>query len=388
MKKRMLAMMMAIVMVMTLLPTSALAVGGDTGLQEGDVRAKKALVLDNENQPMKDADGYYTVQITVQGKPKQAANGSNADVVLVVDNSGSMSSSVGEPCNTPKEKFEEQDMLGWKSYTCPTCGAKYTSSLEVLGHFIWDERPDQCTGQKGKIARIDAAKAVSTEFAKNILAEGTGNRLAVIGFAHNKDNGGEDEKALTVVQGLTNEKNLIDTKIDKMKADGGTNYTAALAQAQEYLNTRTDKTRPGYVIFISDGAPGRTGESLNDSRWNGSTQIKQLKDDNITVVWVPGAYELPLAAGALAKTGKYDAVIALGTVIRGGTAHFEYVAGGASNGLAHVAQDAEIPVAFGVLTTESIEQAIERAGTKAGNKGAEAALTALEMINVLKAIKA
>ena len=92
--------------------------------------------------------------------------------------------------------------------------------------------------------------------------------------------------------------------------------------------------------------------------------------------------------GALAKTGKYDAVIALGTVIRGGTAHFEYVAGGASNGLAHVAQDSEIPVAFGVLTTESIEQAIERAGTKAGNKGAEAALTALEMINVLKAIKA
>ena len=295
MKKRMLAMMMAIVMVMTLLPTSALAVGGDTGLQEGDVRAKKALVLDNENQPMKDADGYYTVQITVQGKPKQAANGSNADVVLVVDNSGSMSSSVGEPCNTPKEKFEEQDMLGWKSYTCPTCGAKYTSSL---AGWLWDERPDQCTGQKGKIARIDAAKAVSTEFAKNILAEGTGNRLAVIGFAHNKDNGGEDEKALTVVQGLTNEKNLIDTKIDKMKADGGTNYTAALAQAQEYLNTRTDKTRPGYVIFISDGAPGRTGESLNDSRWNGSTQIKQLKDDNITVYTVGIALE-PEAANYL-----------------------------------------------------------------------------------------
>ncbi len=102
-----------------------------------------------------------------------------------------------------------------------------------------------------------------------------------------------------------------------------------------------------------------------------------------------GAYELPLAAGALAKTGKYDAVIALGTVIRGGTAHFEYVAGGASNGPWRMLPgDSEIPVAFGVLTTESIEQAIERAGTKAGNKGAEAALTALEMINVLKAIKA
>ena len=132
----------------------------------------------------------------------------------------------------------------------------------------------------------------------------------------------------------------------------------------------------------------RFNNFINDSLLEGAIdalkRIGQVKDENITVVWVPGAYELPLAAGALAKTGKYDAVIALGTVIRGGTAHFEYVAGGASNGLAHVAQDSEIRV----LTTESIEQAIERAGTKAGNKGAEAALTALEMINVLKAIKA
>lgn len=94
-----------------------------------------------------------------------------------------------------------------------------------------------------------------------------------------------------------------------------------------------------------------------------------------------------MVANVLAKTNRYDAVIALGTVIRGGTAHFEYVAGEASSGLANVAMNSDIPVAFGVLTTESIEQAIERAGTKAGNKGAEAALTALEMINVIKAIK-
>lgn len=135
----------------------------------------------------------------------------------------------------------------------------------------------------------------------------------------------------------------------------------------------------------------RFNNFINDSLLEGAIdalkRIGQVKDENITVVWVPGAYELPLAAGALAKTGRYDAIIALGTVIRGGTAHFEYVAGGASNGLAHVAQESAIPVAFGVLTTESIEQAIERAGTKAGNKGAEAALTALEMINVLKAIQ-
>ncbi|KFK97611.1 6,7-dimethyl-8-ribityllumazine synthase [Serratia fonticola] len=139
-------------------------------------------------------------------------------------------------------------------------------------------------------------------------------------------------------------------------------------------------------------AIARFNNFINDSLLQGAIdalkRIGQVADDNITVVWVPGAYELPLTARVLANTGKYDAVIALGTVIRGGTAHFEYVAGEASSGLGNVSLNTEIPVAFGVLTTESIEQAIERAGTKAGNKGAEAALTALEMINVIKAIKA
>ncbi|GKW12140.1 MULTISPECIES: 6,7-dimethyl-8-ribityllumazine synthase [Pectobacterium] len=141
-------------------------------------------------------------------------------------------------------------------------------------------------------------------------------------------------------------------------------------------------------------AIARFNHFINDSLLEGAVdalkRIGQVKDENITVVWVPGAYELPLTVRALtksAKNGGYDAVIALGTVIRGGTAHFEFVAGECSSGLSSVAMDSEIPVAFGVLTTESIEQAIERAGTKAGNKGAEAALTALEMINVLKAIK-
>ncbi|ELI7918341.1 6,7-dimethyl-8-ribityllumazine synthase [Yersinia enterocolitica] len=138
-------------------------------------------------------------------------------------------------------------------------------------------------------------------------------------------------------------------------------------------------------------AIARFNNFINDSLLEGAIdalkRIGQVPDDNITVVWVPGAYELPLVANVLAKTNRYDAVIALGTVIRGGTAHFEYVAGEASSGLASVAMNSDIPVAFGVLTTESIEQAIERAGTKAGNKGAEAALTALEMINVIKAIK-
>lgn len=129
-------------------------------------------------------------------------------------------------------------------------------------------------------------------------------------------------------------------------------------------------------------------ESLLEGAIDALKRIGQAKDENITIVRAPGAYELPLVARRLAESKKFDAIVALGTVIRGGTAHFEYVAGEASSGLGKVAMDAEIPVAFGVLTTENIEQAIERAGTKAGNKGAEAALTALEMVNLIQQIDA
>jgi 6,7-dimethyl-8-ribityllumazine synthase len=111
-----------------------------------------------------------------------------------------------------------------------------------------------------------------------------------------------------------------------------------------------------------------------------------VNDDDITVVRVPGAYELPLAAKKLASKGNSDAIIAIGAVIRGGTPHFDFVAGECNKGLAQVCLDSDIPVSFGVITTDSIEQAIERAGTKAGNKGAEAALGALEMVNVLAKI--
>lgn len=138
-------------------------------------------------------------------------------------------------------------------------------------------------------------------------------------------------------------------------------------------------------------AIARFNHFINDSLLTGAVdtlkRIGHVTDENITVVWVPGAYELPLAVSVLANSKKYNGVIALGTVIRGGTAHFEFVAGECSAGLASVAARTALPVAFGVLTTESIEQAIERAGSKAGNKGAEAALTVLEMINVLQAIK-
>lgn len=107
-----------------------------------------------------------------------------------------------------------------------------------------------------------------------------------------------------------------------------------------------------------------------------------VTEDNIEVIRVPGAFEMPIAAQRIAKQNSYSAIIALGAVIRGGTPHFDYVAGECVKGLSQVSLNADIPVSFGVLTVDSIEQAIERAGTKAGNKGAEAAITALEMVNL------
>lgn len=109
-----------------------------------------------------------------------------------------------------------------------------------------------------------------------------------------------------------------------------------------------------------------------------------VSEDAIDVVWVPGCFEIPVVARRLACTGKYGAVICLGAVIRGATAHFEYVAGAAASGIAAVGAETGVPAVFGVLTTDTIEQAIERAGTKAGNKGHDAAVAAIEMANLMR----
>ena len=106
----------------------------------------------------------------------------------------------------------------------------------------------------------------------------------------------------------------------------------------------------------------------------------------VDVVWVPGSYEVPLAAKRLALTGRYHAVVCLGAVIRGATAHFDYVAGGVSSGISAVALETNLPIVFGVITTDTIEQAIERAGTKAGNKGFEAAVSAIEMVSLMERV--
>ncbi len=112
----------------------------------------------------------------------------------------------------------------------------------------------------------------------------------------------------------------------------------------------------------------------------------EVEAADVTVAWCPGSFEIPLVAQRLARSGDYDAVICLGAVIRGATAHFDYVASEVSKGIANVSLESGIPVVFGVLTTDTIEQAIERAGTKAGNKGFEAAMTAIEMANLLASL--
>ena len=113
-----------------------------------------------------------------------------------------------------------------------------------------------------------------------------------------------------------------------------------------------------------------------------------VKEEDIYVAWVPGAFEIPLIASKMAKSKKYDAVICVGAVIRGSTSHYDYVCSEVSKGIANVSLNSDIPVMFGVLTTDNIEQAIERAGSKAGNKGYECATGAIEMVNLIRALEA
>jgi 6,7-dimethyl-8-ribityllumazine synthase len=140
-----------------------------------------------------------------------------------------------------------------------------------------------------------------------------------------------------------------------------------------------------YVLLVSrfnDFITERLKDGALDSLRRHGVDI----ESNAEVVWAPGAYELPLVAAKLAATGSYDAIIALACVIRGGTPHFDFVANEVSKGLASVSLETNLPISFGVLTTNTIDQAVERAGTKMGNKGAEAALAAMETVNLIRAI--
>ena len=134
---------------------------------------------------------------------------------------------------------------------------------------------------------------------------------------------------------------------------------------------------------------GRFNEFITSKLIGGALDVLKRNDvseENIDIAWVPGAFEIPLIAKKLANTQKYDAIITLGAVIKGATPHFDYVCSEVSKGVAQISLQSELPVIFGVLTTNNIEEAIERAGTKAGNKGADAAFSAIEMINLIKEI--
>jgi 6,7-dimethyl-8-ribityllumazine synthase len=132
---------------------------------------------------------------------------------------------------------------------------------------------------------------------------------------------------------------------------------------------------------------GRFNEFISNKLLGGAVDAlkrHEANEENIELVWSPGSYEIPLLAKKMARTGKYDAIICLGAVIRGATPHFDFVASEVAKGIAMVSLETEVPVIFGVLTTDSIEQAIERAGTKSGNKGFDAAMAAIEMANLMK----
>jgi 6,7-dimethyl-8-ribityllumazine synthase len=159
-----------------------------------------------------------------------------------------------------------------------------------------------------------------------------------------------------------------------LREDGANHIEGALSAAGKTFGIVASRFNDFIVKALLEG-------SLDAVRRHGGDA------GSVDVVWVPGSYEIPLAAVEMAKTDRYDAIICLGAVIRGSTAHFDYVAGGAANGISAVALQTGVPTIFGVITTETIEQAIERAGTKMGNKGFEAAVSAIEMADLLPRIK-
>lgn len=260
--KRTLSFLLTFVMLCSLLPMTAMA----KELQPGEVAASKTASYDAENHEV-------TITMTVEGKEASQITPSKADVVLVVDNSGSMASSVGEPCGKPKEEFENAGLFGDGFIKrCPDCGARYYHG--IFGWFV----PDICEGEKGSEPRIDTAQKVGKAFADSILSGENDNKMAVVGFAGDTNWLGQKKNAIKVKQDLTNNVNALTGALDEMNADGGTDYTSALQEAYNMLQDRGTTDRPGYVVFISDGAPGLQGSSIGDSNWDGSDQAEAIKD--------------------------------------------------------------------------------------------------------------
>lgn len=256
--KRTLSFLLTFVMLCSLLPMTAMA----KELQPGEVAASKTASYDAKNHEV-------TITMTVEGKEASQITPSKADVVLVVDNSGSMVSSVGEPCKTPRSEFKDAGQ-GWVE--CPECGARYYRGF--IGWFV----PDFCTGEKGKEPRIDTAKKVGKTFADSILSGENDNQMAVIGFAHGEKDWFGSTDAIRQKLYLTKNVTDVKNKLNEMVADGGTDYTSALQEAYDMLKDRSETDRPGYVVFISDGAPGKQGSSIGDPEWDGSEQASAIKE--------------------------------------------------------------------------------------------------------------
>ena len=256
--KRTLSFLLTFVMLCSLLPMTAMA----KELQPGEVAASKTASYDAKNHEV-------TITMTVEGKEASQITPSKADVVLVVDNSGSMVSSVGEPCETPSSEFKDAGQ-GWVE--CPECGAQYYRGF--IGWFV----PDFCTGEKGKEPRIDTAKKVGKTFADSILSGENDNQMAVIGFAHGEKGWHGSTDAIRQELNLTDNVTDVKNTLDEMVADGGTDYTSALQEAYDMLNNRGETDRPGYVVFISDGAPGKQGSSIGNPEWDGSEQASAIKE--------------------------------------------------------------------------------------------------------------
>ncbi len=228
-RKRLLVLALCLLTALSMLPMTAMAGADANSAAEGQVTITKTLVSSTP-----DDDGNYTIKLTVQGNPVTHNVKPNADVVLVVDCSGSMDDTF----------------------------------------FFFDLN-----------TRMAAAKKAGRAFADKILTTGSGNQMAVIGFSSKVY--GQNGTAIDVTTGkLLDNKNTIYQAINSMEAGGGTDYTAALTEAKRILDNRSNQTRPGYVVFISDGAPGANGESHDDPKWNGSEQVTQLKAAKIRIYTV------------------------------------------------------------------------------------------------------
>lgn len=303
--RRIVAALVALFMIVAMMPTAVLGDDNADGTTPGKVTASKVLVTDDEGKPVIDDDGNYTIRISVEGNPVEQTVGANADVVLVIDNSGSMASFVGTLCGYNLSELNPTLENHKKTYECPVCYATYIVVYDEDDKTImWSTLPDDnlCTGNKGSNTnRMEATRDLGKAFADRILSQST-NKVAVIGFAHNEygwywdripvdiDHGiyipkyGIIKPAVRESTGLTNSYQDVESCINAMVANGGTDYTSALQAAYNILNARTDKaTRPAYVIFISDGAPGLRGDSLNDKKWNGEEQIAALKEAGVTI---------------------------------------------------------------------------------------------------------